>query len=74
MRLNLALKLWSKLGLILVKAKVAGHDICAFVYFHSIVVCLDFHRGEQYLRKRGRKRDKNKGRGREPSTMETVPQ
>lgn len=62
-----------ELGLVLVKAKVVGHDICAFVYFHSIVFCLDFHRGEQYLRKRGRKWDENKGRGREPGAMESVP-
>lgn len=54
-------------------AKVVGHDVCAFVYFHSIVFCLDFHRGEQYLRKQGRKWDENKGRGREPSVMEPAP-
>lgn len=54
------------------RAKVVGHDVCAFVYFHSIVFCLDFHRGEQYLRKQGRKCDENKGRGREPSVMEPV--
>lgn len=54
-------------------AKVGGHDICALVYFHSIVFCLDFHQGEPYLRKRGRKWDENKGRGREPSVMEPVP-
>lgn len=44
-----------------------------FVYFHSIVFCLDFHQKERYLRKRGRKWDENKGRGREPSVMEPVP-
>lgn len=62
-----------KLGLVLVRVKVVGHDICALVYFHSIVFCLDFHQGERYLRKRGRKWDENKGRGREPSVMEPVP-
>lgn len=31
------------------------HNICALVYIHSIVFCLDFHQGERYLRKRGRK-------------------
>ncbi len=61
-----------KLGMVLVRAKAVEHDICAFVYFHSIVFCLGFHRGEQYLRKRGRKWDENKGRGREPSVMEPV--
>lgn len=56
-----------------VRAKVGGHDICALVYVHSIVFCLDFHQGERYLRKRGRKWDENKGRGREPSVMEPAP-
>lgn len=62
-----------KLGLVFGKGQGVGHDICAFVYFHSIVFCLDFHQGERYLRKRGRKWDENKGRGREPSVMELVP-
>lgn len=53
-----------------VRAKVGGHDICAHVYVHSIVFCLDFHQGERDLRKPGRKRDENKGSGREPSVME----
>lgn len=34
----------------MVNAKVVGHDICTFVYFHSIVFCLDFHWNEQYLK------------------------
>lgn len=59
--------------LVMAGAKVGGHDICALVYFHSIVFCLDFHQGERYLRKRGRNWDENKGRGREPSVMEPVP-
>ena len=49
-----------------------GHDICKFVYFHSIVFCLDFHWGKLYLRKWGRKLDENKGRGKEASVMEPV--